>query len=326
MDLMWFFLKRIQIKMSSRFVAGCYTLMLVFASSCDFGSLQIITDESETFEGITEIQIRGGALETSYIGSDNTETVTLEAFLESSDNRIDGITYRRRGNRLEIEMGSDDGFGFWTGRTKGYIAVTGPRKISLDVRNASGTAEIRNVEHSSLDFRVSSGKMEVYNIVCENLNLKASSGKLHGENLHGDVDLNLSSGMATLKGVWGNVNFKGSSGSIKISEVEGIVEGVMSSGKASLEDVSEVGKLSIHSGMLTAEKVGLGTSTHLQASSGYMKVQTFTTLDDFNYDFSVGSGNLSIGDQSGSKNLKINNKASHTIAGSLKSGKMVLVN
>lgn len=310
----------------SRYIVGFYLLMMLVVISCDFGPLQVITDEKETFEGITEIQIRGAALETSYIGSDNTETVTLETFLESSNPQMDGIIYRRKGNRLEIEMGDSDGLSFWTGRTKGFISLTGPRKIALDIRNSSGTVEIRNVEHASLDFRISSGKMEIYNIVCNNLTLKASSGKLHGENLQGDVDLDLSSGMATLEGVWGNVNFKGSSGSISISEVEGRVDGGMSSGKASLENISEVGKLSLSSGMLTAEEIGLSAATNLQASSGYMKIHTFSPLDDFNYDFSVGSGHLSIGGQKGSKNLKINNGATHTIAGTLRSGKMEVVN
>ncbi|MBI1301525.1 MAG: DUF4097 family beta strand repeat protein [Alphaproteobacteria bacterium] len=312
--------------MNSKYIVAFYSLVLLSFGACDFGPLQVITDETETFEGITEVQIRGGSLETSYIGSDDTETVTLEAFLESSDTQMDGISYRRRGNRLEIEMGDSHGIGFWTGRTKGFIAVTGPRKMSLEVRNSSGTAEIRNVEHHSLDFRISSGKMEVYNIVCEKLLLKASSGKLHGEDLHGNVDLDLSSGMATLEGVWGDVNFKGSSGSISINDVEGRVSGGMSSGKASLEDISEVGDLSISSGMLTAEKVGLGASTSLNASSGYMKIQTHTALEDFNYNFSVGSGYLSIGDQNGSKDLTIDNGAAHTIQGKIQSGKMELVN
>lgn len=310
----------------SRYIVGFYLLMMLVVISCDFGPLQVITDEKETFEGITEIQIRGAALETSYIGSDDTETVTLETFLESSNPQMDGIIYRRKGNRLEIEMGDSDGLSFWTGRTKGFISLTGPRKIALDVRNSSGTVEIRNVEHASFDFRISSGKMEVHNVVCDNMVLKASSGRLHGENLQGDVDLDLSSGMATLEGVWGNVNFKGSSGSISISEVEGRVDGGMSSGKASLENISEVGKLSLSSGMLTAEEVGLSAATNLQASSGYMKIHTFSPLDDFNYDFSVGSGHLSIGGQKGSKNLKINNGATHTIAGTLRSGKMEVVN
>jgi len=310
----------------NKYIVGCFSLLTLVVSACDFGPVQVITDETETFEGITEIQIRGGALETSYIGSDDTETVTLEAFLESSNPQMDGIIYRRRGNLLEIEMGNSGGLSFWTGRTKGFISVTGPRKIALDVRSSSGIAEIRNVEHSTLDFRISSGKMEVHNIVCDNLVLKASSGKLHGENLQGDVDLDLSSGMATLEGVWGNVNFKGSSGSISISEVEGRVDGGMSSGKASLQNITEIGNLSLSSGMLTAEEVGLSAATNLQASSGYMKLQTFTSLDDFNYDFTVGSGHLSIGDQKGSKNLKINNGATHTIAGKIQSGKMEVVN
>lgn len=310
----------------SKYIVAFYIMMMLLVSACDIGPLQVITDETETFEGITEIQIRGGALETSYIGSDDTETVSLEAFLESSNPQMDGIIYRRKGNRLEIEMGDSDGLSFWTGRTKGFISLTGPRKIALDVRNSSGTVEIRNVEHSSFDFRISSGKMEIHNVVCDNMVLKASSGRLHGESLQGDIDLNLSSGMATLEGVWGNVDFQGSSGSISISEVEGRVEGGMSSGKASLENISEVGRLSLSSGMLTAEEVGLSSATNLQASSGYMKIHTFSPLDEFNYDFSVGSGHLSIGGQKGSKNLKINNGATHTIAGTLRSGKMEVVN
>lgn len=301
-------------------IAGFFLLV-----SCNLAPLQVITDEQEVFEGVEEVYIRGGSLEVSYTGSEGADKVEMDIFLESNQPNLDGISYKKRDNRLEIEMHDDIGFGFWTGRTKGHIQVSGPKNMALDIHNSSGTLEIRNVANENFDFRISSGKMHIRDVEAGLLRLKASSGKLEAEKIVADVELELSSGWAEVRNVTGDVNFKGSSGSISIRDVRGTVAGKISSGKVSLEDIDEVGELGLSSGMLTADDVGLGPESSFWASSGYLRVRTHSPFDDFNFDFSVGSGHLTVGKRSGSNDIKIDNGSPHTVKGKIQSGKMEIV-
>jgi hypothetical protein len=130
--------------------------------------------------------------------------------------------------------------------------------------------------------------------------------------------------MGTLDGMKGNVKFRGSIGMVVLSDIEGLLSGSMSSGKADLNRVSRLGEISLSSGMLEANECGIGSETNLSASSGYMKVNTTSSLKSFNFDFNVGSGRLSIGDQSSSDDMYVNNDAAVTIKGRIQSGKMVI--
>lgn len=308
---------------ASFFVISLFGLIL---AGCNFGPAEIITDEEETFDGIAEISVQGGALEVSYVGSDGASQVTLSAYLESNDPVSDGIVFKRKGDRLEVFLpNTDSPFSFWTGRTKGYVHLTGPKEIKLDLKGSSGVLDVAHVRGPSFDFSISSGRMELTDVTCETLKLSCSSGKLEATRIEGNVDLRLSSGMAVLSKVEGDVQFKGSSGSVTIKEIHGRVNGSMNSGKASLEQVTELGELSVASGMLTAERVGLGPVTELSVSSGYLKVRTDSDIDKFNYDFSVGSGHLTIGDQRVTNDIRKDNGSNHTITGKVQSGKMELV-
>ncbi|EON76481.1 hypothetical protein ADIS_2931 [Lunatimonas lonarensis] len=301
-----------------------FTVLTLYA--CDFRPLQLITDEEHTFEGVEEIIVRGGALEVSYVGDEGAKSVSASAYLESSQPNAEGISFRRKGNRLEVFLpGNDSPLSFWTGRTKGHVHLTGPKTIRLDLEASSGVVEVTNVSGEELKFDVSSGKMLLQDLDCTTLKISCSSGKLEAVRVAGNVEMRVSSGMGILREVAGDVYFKGSSGSVQIKEVAGLVSGAMTSGKATVERVQELGDLSISSGYLRVEDGGIGKDTHLSVSSGLMKVRASQSLSEFNYDFSVGSGYLTIGKESGSKDLQINNQAEHTIKGSVQSGKLELL-
>lgn len=294
--------------------------------SCNPISMETISDIESTYDGITKVNVNGGALEISYTGRDEAEEVVLNAFVEASDSQMEGVTVKKIGEELFVDFEPRDDFGsfFSSFKVKGFISITGPSDMALNINNSSGTMEVFNVDNEDIVLKGSSGKIEAENLRSPNLSVRISSGKLELENIQGDLNLELSSGMGTLEGMKGNVKFRGSSGMVVLTDIDGLVSGSMSSGKADLNEITELGEISLTSGMLVANDCGLGPETNLSASSGYMKVNTRSSLKDYNYDFKVGSGRLSIGDQSSSYDLLIDNAAEVTIKGKIQSGKMVI--
>lgn len=309
----------------SHVIISCLFLPFLFLVGCNSLPLYPISDIEEEFEGIREIVVNGGVLEISYKGGSESDKVYLNAFVEANDETLDGVTYSRSGDQLIVDFESDFDMSFFFGnRVKGFISLTGPEDMALNMTNSSGKLEVSHVKNEQVSLKISSGKMEGSHIHSPNLKVKASSGMVDLESIEGNLDLQISSGFASLDGMKGDVLFKGSSGVVNIYRVEGMVSGKMSSGKAKLQKVANLGEITLSSGMLEAEDCGLGENTYLGTSSGYMTVTSSTGLQDFNYDFSVGSGRLTIGDRSSSENLYIDNGAPTTIKGKLQSGKLDL--
>ncbi|MBD3627152.1 DUF4097 family beta strand repeat-containing protein [Cyclobacterium sp.] len=302
-------------------------LLLLAISSCLIGCnplpMETISDLETSYEGIKKVTVKGGELEISYTGGEDTDKVYLNAYITSTDPDLEGVVFNRSGDELIVEFDPDIDFSFFFGnRVKGFISLTGPSEMALEMNSSSGKMEVNNVRHDFIELRGSSGKIEASNLESPNLHVKISSGRADLENIRGDLNLELSSGMGSLEGMEGNVRFKGSSGLVKISDVNGLVTGEMSSGKADLESVESLGEISISSGMLSAINCGLGKDTQLSASSGYMKIETISDLNKYNFDFKVGSGRLSIGDRSSSEDLIIDHGAETTIKGKLQSGRL----
>ncbi|SHN26228.1 Putative adhesin [Cyclobacterium lianum] len=299
------------------------SVFILFLAGCNPLPMETISDLETSFDGIRKISVRGGALEVSYTGGDDTDKVYLSAYITSTDPEMQGVVFQRSGDELIVEFDPDLDFSFFFGdRVKGFISLDGPSEMALDMQNSSGTLEVSHVKNDFIHLRGSSGKIVASNLDSPNLEVKLSSGKAELENIRGALKLALSSGMGSLKGMEGNVDFSGSSGMVTISDVNGLVSGEMSSGKADLSRVQRLGEISLSSGMLSAENCGFGKETRLSASSGYMKITTDTDLNSFNYDFQVGSGRLSIGERSSSEDMKIRNGAEFTITGKLQSGRM----
>jgi hypothetical protein len=298
---------------------------LLLAVSCHSIPRETISDIEISFDGIEKVRVSGGALEISYTGGAETDKVFLNAFVESTDPGMEGVRYRQSGNELIVEFETESHGSFLFGNpVEGFISLKGPRNVALDMYNSSGKMEVYHVKNESILLKASSGKVEGRDLESPNLRVQISSGRVELKDIRGNLDLELSSGMASLEGMKGDVQFQGSSGLVQLSDVEGKVAGKMSSGKADLKRIANLGEISLTSGMLQADNCGLGEDSFFSASSGYMKVSSNARLSDYNFDFKVGSGRLSIGDRSSSEDLYIDHGARQTIKGNVQSGRMVL--
>jgi lia operon protein LiaG len=292
--------------------------------SCGFSQMNTIVDIEKTFHDIEEIEISGGPLEVTYEGRQADKNVFLNAFLESNREGSHDITYRVDGRTLKVELQRKITGG--NIRNQGFISLTGPENVRLTVRGSSGRVYVSGVTHRQADIRVSSGRMEVSGMMVDNLVLTASSGQILGRNLGGNVQCTVSSGRAELERVDGDVTFKGSSGRYTLKDVQGKVSGSMSSGSITVEDSQEVGSLAVSSGRIRGNNVGLGSDTQLKASSGSIEIQTFSNLDDFDFDLSASSGSLTVGRTKTGKRLSLDNGADATVRGVVSSGRIKIVN
>lgn len=290
--------------------------------SCGMSQMHVVSDIEETFDGIEEIVIKGGALEVTYEGSDQASDVFLNAYLES--NRENGleIIYKVEGKRLRVELRRGNSNGWGNFKSKGFISLTGPENMKLQVNNSSGPMFISNVKSDKIDLSISSGRIEARQLSSDRINLTASSGKLEIEGINGHLIGKISSGRGNISKVNGDVSVEASSGSYHISEVDGTVNGSLSSGSITLEEIGELGSLTVSSGRIKAAHAGLGENTRFNGSSGSFVVQTDSNLDDYNFDLSSSSGGLEVGDTKTRKNLNINNRSNITVSGSISSGRI----
>lgn len=300
-------------------------LLVFILPSCGMAQMNVVSNIEENFEGIEEILVKGGSLEVNYEGSNQENDVFLNAYLES--NRSDGIKimYKVEGNRLRVELKRESG-GWGNIKTKGFISLTGPENMQLDISNSSGTMFISNVHSDKIDLGISSGKIEARSLSSDEINIHASSGKLVLEDLSGHLKCKISSGNGKISGVEGDVTVEASSGSYMISEVEGLINASLSSGNLELEDIGELGNLRVSSGRIEARNSGLGNHTRFNGSSGSFTVQTEQNLEDLNFELSSSSGSLEVGNTKTRKKLSLNNDAEHTVTGSISSGRISIKN
>src|SRR5680860_179504 len=132
-------------------IIGATILACIILPSCGLSQMHVVSDIEETFEGIEEIVIKGGSLEVTYEGSEQASEVFLNAYLESNRDRGMEITYKVEGERLTvaIRQGSSNGWGNFN--SKGFISLTGPENIKLQVNNSSGPTFISHVVSDKID-------------------------------------------------------------------------------------------------------------------------------------------------------------------------------
>ena len=305
---------------------GALLMAVILLPSCGMAQMQVVSNIEETFEGIDEIVVNGGSLEVTYEGSNTADGVFLSAYLESNRNNDTEISYKVEGNTLRVEYKRENSGGWGNSRSKGFISLTGPEDMEMEISNSSGQMFISNVASDKIDLRISSGKIEARRLSSDRINLTASSGKKEIDDIHGDVNCKISSGSGNISNVEGDVSVEGSSGSYHISEVEGTVNGSLSSGSIVLDEIGELGSLTVSSGRIEATHAGLGDNTQLSGSSGSFTVQTDDNLEDYNFDLSASSGGLEVGDTKTSKNLNIDNDSDMTVTGNTSSGRISIRN
>jgi len=296
--------------------------------SCFTSEKTFTKDYEESFSDIKEIEIDGRFLEVSYEGREGEEEVFLNAYLEMPESSGLDIKYRKSGSKLKIEVVGDASFSGWNfgNQFSGFISLTGPDHMKLNMVNNSGSIDVMNVNHETINLQVNSGSIKTSEIEVEKINLKASSGSIKGEGLYGKIYCEVNSGSISLKEVVGDVEAKGSSGSLKFEDVEGKVDAKVNSGGIRLTRVAQLGELISSSGSIKALESGLSEYTSLTANSGSITIETTSDLNEYNYGLSASSGSIKVGDRSSGKNLEIDNQSEFTVKGKITSGNLKISN
>lgn len=302
-------------------------LVLSFLSSCLGDDLSVVSEIQQDFEGITKIEVDAEFLEVQYTGASGRQVLSLNAELRSNSNKKFEIKYRVVGSTLVVSVETNTRLFSGGARGDGFIRLSGPRNMLLDLKAGSGKVIIENVVSPEAEIEVGSGEINVKNVAIPRLNLDLVSGRGKIEDVLGNIKVNVSSGKLEVLRVEGNVEAESASGEVIFKGVAGLIKAQTSSGKIEFANVRSIGEISVSSGQLFATNSGLSPQTALRASSGNIYIQTTSNLRDFNYNITIGSGTARVGtSQSTSGTLNINNGSSNTIRGEVGSGKIEIVN
>jgi hypothetical protein len=285
---------------------------------------KVLVDANKNYSNIKAIEVSGGWLDVTFSGGSDSN-VNVEAFLESSNENQD-IIFVTVGDVLKISYEQSSNNSSWgNNRNKGYIKITGPMNIDLDMKNSSGTLTVDKVVGDETNLRVSSGKITATNISGD-LTIKASSGSLYIDKVSGDIEAGVTSGNADINNVGGNVDYKSTSGSLTADRIKGELSVALTSGNAKLSNIGSLGSMKFTSGNIRATNAGLSGNTNFNGTSGNFKIQTSSNLKDFNFSLKASSGNLRVGGINTGKNLEIDNDASAWVKGSISSGNISIEN
>lgn len=298
------------------------TLALILLAGVSFAQ-NILVDAKKNYPNIKKIEVDGGWLEVSYQGGSGS-AVEVEAYLESNDTDQD-IIFVTIGDVLKITHERKQNNYNWNTKNKGYIRISGPASIALDLRSSSGSMTVANVSNVSTNLKVSSGRISASEIKGD-LSIRATSGSLSINGVEGNVVAGVTSGNADILNVKGNVDYESTSGSLTADQISGELSVALTSGNAKLTNIGTLGSLKFTSGNIRAENSGLGPNTRLNGTSGNFRIQTPSDLKAFNFSLSASSGNLRVGGINTGKNLEIDNGAASWVKGSVSSGNITIEN
>jgi|GEM_PF-272331 len=299
---------------------------LLFLTSCLDDNLSVVSEVNQDFEGITNVEVDGSFMEVQYIGESGKQLLNLNAELRSNSNKKYEVKYRIVGSTLQVFIETNKGLFSGSAQGEGYIKLTGPRNMKLDLEAGSGKVDVQNVVATETKLQVGSGSVTAKNITSPQISLDVSSGTAKIEEITGLVKATVSSGKLEINRIDGDVVADGSSGQILFKDINGRVDSNISSGKIEMTNVKSIGQINVSSGQLFATNSGLSPQTNLKASSGNIYIQTFSDLRGFNFNITAGSGTVRVGDSQSSGTLNINNGSAHTIRGEVSSGKIEIVN
>lgn len=298
------------------------TLAMILLAGVSFAQ-NVLVDAKKNYPNIKKIEVDGGWLEVSYQGGSGS-AVDVEAYLESNDSDQD-IIFVTIGDVLKITHERKQNNYNWNTKNKGYIRISGPASIVLDLKSSSGSMTVANVINETTNLRVSSGRISASEIKGD-LSIRASSGSLNINGVEGNVVAGVTSGNADILNVKGNVDYESTSGSLTADQISGELSVALTSGNAKLTNIGTLGSLKFTSGNIRAENSGLGPNTRLNGTSGNFRIQTPSDLKAFNFSLSASSGNLKVGGTNTGKNLEIDNGAASWVRGSISSGNITIEN
>ena len=295
---------------------------LLFVASFSYAQ-NVLVDANKSYSNIKSIEVNGGWLDVTYEGGSGTE-VKVEAYLESNETNQD-IVFVTLGDVLKISYERSNNNYSWNNKNKGFIKITGPKEMALQLRNNSGSMMVNNVSNDKTLLKVTSGKISA-STIAGNLDIQATSGSLKIDGVEGDVIAGLTSGNADIYNVNGDVQYKSTSGSLDAENIKGEVNVALTSGNAKLNNIGSLGLLKFTSGNIKAENAGLGDHTSFEGTSGNFKVQTSSDLKAFNFSLKASSGNVKVGNISTGKSLEIDNRSGTWVKGSVSSGNITIEN
>ena len=120
------------------------TLALILLAGVSFAQ-NVLVDAKKNYPNIKKIEVDGGWLEVSYQGGSGS-AVEVEAYLESNDTDQD-IIFVTIGDVLKITHERKQNNYNWNTKNKGYIKITGPASIALDLKSGSGSMKVANVSN-----------------------------------------------------------------------------------------------------------------------------------------------------------------------------------
>ena len=297
--------------------------LLLLASTTWVSAQNVVVNTTKKYNNIKQIEVESGWLDVSYQGGEGTE-VSVEAYLESNITDQD-IVFVTLGDVLKISYKNSSEKYNWNSKSKGYIKISGPVALALEVRGSSGNISIQNLESELTSLQLTSGNVAAAKIK-GNLALTATSGTLQAKDIAGDVNARLTSGNTSLDGIQGAVDYGSTSGNFTVKNTGGILNVQLTSGNAKIENVKELGTMKITSGNMTAVNSGLGSKTQFNGTSGNFTVQTPSDLGAFNYNLRATSGDLRVGKTTTERSLDINNNAATTVRGNVTSGNITIAN
>lgn len=308
--------------MNTLFQKTLLALTLMVMSTAVFAQ-NVLVDSKKSYSAIKRVEVESGWLNVTYKGGVSSE-VKVEAYLESNDSDQD-IVFVTVGDVLKISHTRKQNNYNWNTRNKGYITISGPENISLDVKGSSGNLSVENISSSETNLRVSSGNVKAYNIKGD-LSIKATSGNLTADGISGNVIGGVTSGNGNFFNIQGNLNYESTSGSLEADGIGGEINVRLTSGNAKINNATKLGSMQFTSGNIRATNSGLGPNTKFSGTSGNFRVQTNSNLKAFNYSLKASSGNLKVGGTNTGKTLEIDNGASIWVKGNISSGNITIEN
>jgi lia operon protein LiaG len=299
--------------------------ILFLATNSLFAQMQTMVDTKKTYEGISVVEIEAGMLEVNYQGRENLQEINLEAFLESDSDQGQDIVFVTVGNTLKIQYRTPNRTNNRGYKTKGHLHLEGPADMQLKVHTTSGKVNLENLSSNETHVDFVSGNIQLRNIEGD-VHLNGTSGKIDAQNIGGSLFAKMTSGSAKIDGVGQNLEFEATSGKLEAKNVEGYAGAQITSGNMNLDKIGELRELTVTSGNINAKNSKLGPRTGLYGSSGNIRVQTDSDLNEFNFNFTTGSGNVKVGKVSSGKILDIDNESLFTIKGKMGSGSITIEN
>jgi hypothetical protein len=283
----------------------------------------VIVDAKKSYSNIKTVEVNGGWLDVTYEGGSGTE-VNVEAYLESNESNQD-VVFVTLGDVLKISYERNSNNSSMNNKSKGYIKITGPKAVALQLRNSSGSLMVDNVANEETILKVSSGRISASGID-GNLDIQATSGSLQVDRVSGNVIAGVTSGNADLMDIDGDVKYKSTSGSLNAANIGGEIDVALTSGNAKLSNIGSLGSLKFTSGNIKAENAGLGDNTSFTGTSGNFKVQTPSNLKAYNFSLKASSGNVKVGNVSTGKSLEMDNGSGPWVKGTISSGNITIEN